>query len=324
MILITGAAGFIGYHFTRKLVESRKPSEIIAIDNFNSYYSPALKKARAERLLKDSGVEVKCVDITDFNAVQKLIDPSIDTIVHLAAQAGIRYSIEQPRAYIDANIVGFTNVLDAARLAKVNHILYASSSSVYGNESSVPFRESNPLTSFESLYAVTKASNEMIAQVFSKLYGLQITGLRFFTVYGSWGRPDMAYYSFADAIENGRSIDVYNNGNLERDFTHVSDIVDGMTSILRQNHDKLHSGESRIYNIGRGEPIRLMEFISTIEDLLGKQAEKVFKPMQPGDVHSTWADVSALKRDYGYEPRTSLKEGLNEFVHWYREYHGAR
>ncbi len=323
MILITGAAGFIGYHFTRKLVESRNPSEIIAIDNFNSYYNPGLKEARAERLFKDCAVKVKRLDIVDFEAVRKLMDPAVDTIVHLAAQAGVRYSIEQPRAYIDANIVGFTNVLEAARNSNVKRILYASSSSVYGNNSPVPFRENNPLTSFESLYAVTKASNEMIAQVFSKLYGLQLTGLRFFTVYGSWGRPDMAYYSFTDAIQNGRPIDVYNNGNLERDFTHVSDIVGGMESILRQQSSKTQSNESRVYNIGRGQPIKLMDFIAALEELLGKQASKVFKPMQTGDVHSTWADVSALKNDYGYKPQLSLKDGLREFVQWYKGYHGA-
>ena len=320
MTLITGAAGFIGYHLTRKLAEAFGADDIVAVDSFNDYYDPALKKARAGRLKKDLKVDVHTVDITDFSSVERLFRKPVRRVIHLAAQAGVRYSIQYPRKYIDANVVGFTNVLDAARSSDVEHIIYASSSSVYGNTSEVPFREDRPLKSFESLYAVTKAANEMTAQVFSGLYGLKLTGLRFFTVYGSWGRPDMAYYSFADSILKGKPIAVFNNGNLERDFTHVSDTVGGIMQIVKKGPSYQSSGPNAVYNIGRGQPVRLMEFISTIEDLLGKKAKKVMKPMQPGDVNTTWADVSSLEKDFGYKPKLNLRDGLKEFIDWYKEY----
>jgi UDP-glucuronate 4-epimerase len=322
MTLITGSAGFIGYHLTRKLAEEYGANSIIAIDNFNDYYPPVLKEARAAKLKDDFGIDVKRIDLTDSRAIATLFMKPLKNVVHLAAQAGVRYSIEQPRAYIDSNIVGFTNLLEAARDSDVDHILYASSSSVYGNNSPVPFREDHPLQTYESLYAVTKAANEMMAQVYAKLYGLKFTGLRFFTVYGSWGRPDMAYFSFTEDIRAGRPIQVFNNGKMERDFTHVSDIVEGIAKILRIGPDERDSGPAAVYNIGRGQPIPLLEFISTIEELIGRESEKILMPMQKGDVSRTWADVSALRRDYGYEPKTNLAEGLTEFVDWYKDYYG--
>lgn len=318
MILITGAAGFIGYHLTRRLAKEKSAETIVAIDNFNDYYSPELKKARANKLKDEFGITVQRIDLTDTQALKRVFQKPLKEVVHLAAQAGVRYSIEHPRKYIDANIVGFTNLLEASRSSNIDHILYASSSSVYGNNSPVPFREDYPLQNFESLYAVTKATNEMITQVYAKLYGMKFTGLRFFTVYGSWGRPDMAYFSFTDAITSGRPIQVYNDGKMERDFTHVSDIVEGISNILKIGPNRRDTGPAAVYNIGRGRPIPLLNFISTIEELLGKESEKILRPMQLGDVNRTWADVSALKRDYQYEPRTDLKDGLKEFIDWYR------
>ncbi len=321
MILITGAAGFIGYHLIHALMESGTSEEIIAIDNFNSYYNPALKRARCSILEEKYGIRVADIDICDNEKIKDVFRNSINIVVHLAAQAGVRYSIENPRQYISSNIDGFTNIIEAVRQKGIEHFIYASSSSIYGNESEVPFREDSPFHNVESLYAVTKVTNEMMADVYSRLYSLNVTGLRFFTVYGSWGRPDMAYYSFAEAIRKQRPIQVFNNGNLERDFTHVSDIVSGIKKIVEQGPGNRQEGRSAVYNIGRGNPVRLMEFISTIEDALGMKAEKILVPMQPGDVNSTWADVSAIRRDYGYEPVMDLKDGIREFIEWYRGYH---
>ncbi len=321
MILVTGAAGFIGFHLIRTLMKSDSDLKILAVDNFNDYYSPQLKRERARLLKEEFGISVRSVDITDRNGVDSLFENPVDTVVHLAAQAGVRYSIENPRQYVESNIVGFTNIIEAVRIRNIRHCVYASSSSVYGNNSDVPFRESQNFRSFESLYAVTKATNEMMADVYSGLYGLNFTGLRFFTVYGSWGRPDMAYYSFAKAIREEHPIKVYNHGNMERDFTHVSDITAGIAAIIKKGPLDESRPRSAVYNIGRGKPIRLMDFIDTIEQYMGKTARKVMLPMQQGDVLRTWADVSSLKNDYGYTPSTNLEDGIREFIDWFKDYH---
>jgi UDP-glucuronate 4-epimerase len=322
VILVTGAAGFIGFHLIRHLKAVNPKLDIIGIDNFNDYYSPRLKHNRSENLKKQFGVKIRQLDITDCRNVDSLFENPVDTVIHLAAQAGVRYSIENPRQYVNGNIVGFTNILEAVRARSVRHCIYASSSSVYGNDSDIPFSENQGFRSFESLYAVTKATNEMMASVYSRLYGLHLTGLRFFTVYGSWGRPDMAYYSFSDAIREGRPIKVYNHGDMERDFTHVSDIVSGIASIIEKGPLNESEPQSNVYNIGRGQPISLMGFIEILEKHLGREVEKELLPMQPGDVRRTWADVSALRRDYGYEPSMDLDDGIEEFVGWYKDYHG--
>ena len=321
MILVTGAAGFIGFHLIKTLMKSDSDLKILAVDNFNDYYSPQLKRERARLLKEEFGISVRSVDITDRNGVDSLFENPVDTVVHLAAQAGVRYSIENPRQYVESNIVGFTNIMEAVRIRRIRHCVYASSSSVYGNNSDVPFRESQNFRSFESLYAVTKATNEMMADVYSGLYGLNFTGLRFFTVYGSWGRPDMAYYSFAKAISEEHPIKVYNHGNMERDFTHVSDITAGIAAIIKKGPLDESRPRSAVYNIGRGKSIRLMDFIDTIEKYMGKTARKVMLPMQQGDVLRTWADVSSLKNDYGYTPSTNLEDGIREFIDWFKDYH---
>ena len=323
MILITGAAGFIGFHLIRSLKEANPLLDFLAVDNFNDYYSPRLKTDRSRILEKEFGVGVRHLDIADRKSVEALFEEPVETVVHLAAQAGVRFSIENPRQYVESNIVGFTNILEEVRNRRIGHCIYASSSSVYGNDSDIPFRESQGFRTFESLYAVTKATNEMMADVYAQHYGLRLTGLRFFTVYGSWGRPDMAYYSFADAIREGRSIPVYNHGDMERDFTHVSDIVAGISRVVEMGPLEGRRPPSKVYNIGRGRPVRLLDFIDLIEKQMGRTAKKDMLPMQPGDVTRTWADVSDLKRDYGYAPSTDLEDGIREFVDWYKDYHGV-
>lgn len=328
-ILVTGSAGFIGAALVERLLA--EGHEVVGIDNINSYYDPALKLARLRRagieLPTDAplGTEVTAsdrpyrfirLDITDGEAVEKLFaKEKFDIVVNLAAQAGVRYSIENPMAYIQSNIVGFTNLLEAIKRHPVRHFVYASSSSVYGGNTKVPFSESDPVDNQVSTYAATKRSNELLANVYAKLYGIPATGLRFFTVYGPWGRPDMAPMLFSDAITHGRPIKVFNNGNLSRDFTYIDDIVEGIVRVIRTvpEGDVPHE----IYNIGHGEPMQLMDFITILEEALGKKAEIRFMPMQPGDVYTTYADTSKLAGATGYRPVTTLREGIARFAEWY-------
>lgn len=330
-ILVTGAAGFIGFHVVRRLLE--RGDEVVGLDNINDYYDVNLKYAR----LAEAGIERESVEhgklvqstryplyrfiklnLEDREELPKLFErEKFERVINLAAQAGVRYSIENPWAYVDSNLVGFVNVLECCRRNHVQHLVYASSSSVYGANDKVPFSENDRVDDPVSLYAATKKANELMASCYSKLYGIPATGLRFFTVYGPWGRPDMAPMLFAKAIMNGKPIKVFNNGNLSRDFTCIDDIVEGVMRVLDKvpggNKDRQHD----IYNIGCSSPVRLMDFIECLEGVIGKEAEKIFLPMQPGDVYQTYADTSKLKQKRGYEPKVLLSEGIEKFVRWY-------
>ncbi len=328
-ILVTGTAGFIGYHLVNELV--KRGDEIIGIDSINNYYAVSLKEGRladagivniSENLtqsIKYPNYSFQKLDITDEQGLDQLFaEQKFDKVIHLAAQAGVRYSIENPKSYIQANVVGFINILENCRQHKVQHLVYASSSSVYGDADVVPFSEEQRVDHPVSLYAATKKSNELMAHTYSHLYQLPTTGLRFFTVYGPWGRPDMAPMLFANAIKKEQPIKVFNNGDLSRDFTYISDIVAGIIGVLdnapTENEEKPFY---RLFNIGNSSPVKLMDFIQTMEDAMGKPAIKEMYPMQPGDVKQTYADVSALKKATGYEPKINLKEGIGEFVKWY-------
>ncbi|HWH21979.1 MAG TPA: SDR family NAD(P)-dependent oxidoreductase [Allosphingosinicella sp.] len=319
-VIVTGAAGFIGMHVAERLVE--RGEEVIGIDSFNPYYDVALKEARAERLQAHRGFSMQRMDIADAEAVKLLFDrvkPS--GVVHLAAQAGVRYSIENPFAYERSNLAGHLAILEACRdLASLRHLVYASSSSVYGDRpsSGAGFKETDATDAPVSLYAATKRGCELMSQCYAALYPLPQSGLRFFTVYGPWGRPDMAYYSFTRAISEGLPIDVYGEGRLARDFTYIDDIAEGVVAVLDR---PAAPGEHRLLNIGASRPVGLMDMISTLERALGREAIKDMKPMQPGDVTHTYADVSALRELTGYSPSTSLEEGIDRFVHWYRSFH---
>ncbi|MCR5674528.1 MAG: NAD-dependent epimerase/dehydratase family protein [Lachnospiraceae bacterium] len=326
--LITGGAGFIGMHVAERLLADG--ADVTIFDNFNDYYAVSLKEDRVKHLQEAAGqpgagtLTVCRGDLADAQAVEGVFaeaDPTI--VINLAAQAGVRYSIENPAAYIESNIVGFFHVLEACRHHPVKHLVYASSSSVYGGNTKVPFAETDPVDEPVSLYAATKKSNELMAHSYAKLYGIPSTGLRFFTVYGPWGRPDMAAFLFADRIMRGESIKVFNNGDLMRDFTYIDDIADGVLRVAARAPEKNEKGVPHIvYNIGNHTPVKLMDFISLLEDALGKRADKEFLPMQPGDVYQTFADVSALQRDFGFRPATPLRDGLQRFVAWYRAYYG--
>lgn len=330
-VLVTGAAGFIGFHLVNRLVADGQ--EVVGIDNINDYYPVSLKYAR----LREAGIAEEeivqgrevtsaklpgyrfCrVDITDKEAVERLCaKEKFDVIVNLAAQAGVRYSIDNPYAYIQSNIVGFLNLLECARRWPVKHFVYASSSSVYGGNTKTPFSEDDRVDNQVSIYAATKKSNELMANVYSKLYSIPTTGLRFFTVYGPWGRPDMAPMLFTKAILAGDPIKVFNNGNLSRDFTYVDDIIEGVTRIVLGGRTDT---SAKVYNIGCGHPMQLMDFISTLENALGKEAVKKMMPMQAGDVYTTYADTTKLAEDYGYAPSTTLADGIAAFAEWYRGY----
>ncbi|MEO2063036.1 MAG: NAD-dependent epimerase/dehydratase family protein [Christiangramia sp.] len=329
-ILVTGAAGFIGFHLCRKLLENGY--KVVGIDNINNYYDAKLKYDR----LKELGIneeaeqfdsEVKSsafenftffrIDIADREKIPSIFSNfNFDIVCNLAAQAGVRYSLENPNAYIDSNIVGFHNILENCRNFKIKHLIYASSSSVYGECKNVPFNVKENVDYPVSLYAATKKSNELMAHTYSHLYNLPTTGLRFFTVYGPWGRPDMAMFLFTNSILNNLPIKVFNNGNLQRDFTYIDDIVGGVFNII----EKGAKGYS-IYNIGNSTPVNLLDFISEIERQLGRTAQKEMLPMQPGDVSRTWADVENLKTDYGYSPSISVGEGVKHFILWFRKYY---
>lgn len=311
-ILVTGAAGFIGAWTSRAL--SEKGHRVVGVDSFTSYYDVALKKARVQALIPT--VPLHTVDLADGAALSAALEPySIDQICHLGAQAGVRYSLENPLAYESANNLGTLNLLEWARRREVRSFVYASSSSVYGGNTKIPFSESDPVDRPVSLYAATKRYNELLAHTYHHLYGIHCTGLRFFTVYGPWGRPDMAYFSFAKNIVEGRPIDVYNHGKMKRDFTHVTDIVSGILAALDKNYPY------EIFNLGHSHPVELSHFIGCLEASLGKRAKMNFKPIQPGDVPATWADGEKSKKMLGFDPQVPIEEGLASFVAWFRTYH---
>ncbi|MGJ8680886.1 NAD-dependent epimerase [Paraglaciecola sp.] len=334
-VLVTGAAGFIGFHVIQVLLD--RGDTVVGIDNINDYYDVNLKQSRlyllAKQALSENFTFVK-MDIADRVEMEHLFSSQkFDRVVHLAAQAGVRYSIENPHAYIDSNIVGFTNILEGCRHNQVEHLVYASSSSVYGSNESTPFKVTDNVDHPVSLYAASKKANELMAHTYSHLYDLPTTGLRFFTVYGPWGRPDMALFKFTKAIIEDKPIQVFNYGNHHRDFTYIDDIVDGVIKSLdkipsgNENWDGKHPDPSsskspyQIYNIGAQTPVNLLKFIEAIESALGKEAIKEMLPMQAGDVPDTYADVSALANDTGYQPKTKLEIGIKKFVDWYKSYY---
>jgi UDP-glucuronate 4-epimerase len=331
-ILVTGTAGFIGYHLAERLLA--RGDEVVGFDNVNDYYDVSLKEARMARLAGNRGYTFVRAALEDREALNRVFDKhKPEIVVNLAAQAGVRYSLTNPHAYVDSNLAGFMNILEACRHNDVRHLVYASSSSVYGANTAMPFSVHQNVDHPVSLYAATKKANELMAHTYSHLYGLPTTGLRFFTVYGPWGRPDMALFIFTKAILEGRPIDVFNHGNMLRDFTYIDDIVEGVIRTMdrtatpseRWNSDEPDPGTSaapyRLYNIGNHTPVPLMRLIEVLENCLGKTAEKNMQPMQPGDVPATYADVEALSRDVGFAPSTPIEEGVRRFVAWYREYY---
>jgi UDP-glucuronate 4-epimerase len=331
-ILVTGAAGFIGMHASQRLLA--RGDEVVGLDNLNDYYDPTLKDARLARLTPHPAFRFVKMDVADRAGMEGLFaTEKFDRVIHLAAQAGVRYSLQNPQAYIDSNVVGFMNVLEGCRYAKVQHLVYASSSSVYGGNTRMPFSERDSVDHPVSIYAATKKANELMAHTYSHLYGLPTTGLRFFTVYGPWGRPDMALFLFTKAILEGRPIDVFNHGRMKRDFTYVDDIVEGVIRTLDRtaepdaafDSDQPDPGRSkapfRVFNIGNHDPVQLMDFVTAIESTLGMSAQKNFMPLQDGDVPATYADTEALNAWTGFAPATSVQDGVARFVAWYRDYY---
>ncbi len=318
-ILVTGAAGFIGSHVAAKLCA--RGDSITGIDNLNEYYDPKLKLARLENILTAPNFDFIKMDISDRAAMEELFQQhKFERVVHLAAQAGVRYSLDHPHEYIDANIVGFMNILEGCRHSGVEHLVFASSSSVYGANTVVPFSETDKVDHPVSLYAATKKSNELMAHAYAQLFAMPLTGLRFFTVYGPWGRPDMAYFSFTKNILEAKPIGVFNNGHLARDFTYIDDIVGGVISAL-DHIPKTNPAPFVIYNIGNNKPVQLLDFIATIEDATQRKAVMNFLPMQPGDVLQTYANIDAINADLGFQPKTDIKNGISKFVAWYRKYY---
>ena len=331
-ILVTGTAGFIAFHVARRLLEDGE--RVVGVDNLNDYYDPSLKRNRLAEIEDEGGFTFRKLDLADGDATGSLFaEHDFDVVIHMAAQAGVRYSLEHPEEYVDSNLVGFVNVLEGCRHGEVENLIFASSSSVYGANRKVPFETTDPTDHPVSLYGATKKSNELLAHSYADLYDLPCTGLRFFTVYGPWGRPDMAYFLFTDRILEGEAIDVFGQGEMRRDFTYVDDVVEGVVRLCDVPATREESwdpqdpeiGRSsapfRIYNIGNGAPVDLMEFIEILEEKLGREAEKNYEPMQPGDVRETWANVDGLRETVGYEPSTSLEEGLEHFVRWYGAYY---
>lgn len=332
-VLITGAAGFIGAALSSRLLNDGH--RVCGLDNLNDYYDINLKKNRLKALLSCDGFEFCPVDLADREKMGDLFaSHEFDCVVNLAAQAGVRYSIENPASYVDSNMVGFGNILEGCRHSKVKHLVYASSSSVYGLNTLMPFSVRHNVDHPVSLYAASKKANELMAHTYSYLYQLPTTGLRFFTVYGPWGRPDMALFLFTKAMLNGEPIKVFNNGNMQRDFTYIDDIVEGMVRVMKKipKADPEWSGETpnpstsmvpyKIYNIGNNQPVALMDFVRAIEKAIGKKAQIDYLPMQPGDVPATWADVNDLIADTGFKPQTPVDQGIQNFVDWYRQYYG--
>ncbi|MDL1982440.1 MAG: NAD-dependent epimerase [Deltaproteobacteria bacterium] len=333
-VLVTGAAGFIGFHLSMRLLKDG--CHVTGIDNLNSYYDVKLKEARLERLTSFENFSFYKIDISDKKTLEEIFNNTkYDVVVNLAAQAGVRYSIENPHAYVDSNIVGFVNLLEACRHNDVKHLVFASSSSVYGANTKMPFSVHNNVDHPVSLYAATKKANELMAHAYSHLYGLHCTGLRFFTVYGPWGRPDMALFLFTKAILEEKPIKVFNQGRMQRDFTYIDDITEGVVRIMGRlpepdptwNGDNPDPGTSyaryKIYNIGNNNPVELMEFIGVIEKVLGKKAKKEFLELQPGDVPATYADIDDLIKDVGFKPETTIETGIKQFILWYNEYYGV-
>ena len=333
-VLVTGAAGFIGYHVSERLLA--RGDEVVGLDNLNAYYDPALKQARLDRLNARRGFRFARVDLADRAAMEALFEgANFARVVHLGAQAGVRYSVENPHSYADSNLTGTLNVLEGCRHHRVEHLVFASTSSVYGANTAMPFSVHQNVDHPLSFYAATKKANELMAHTYASLYGLPVTGLRFFTVYGPWGRPDMALFQFTRNILAGKPIDVFNYGRHRRDFTYVDDIVGGVVAALDHvaSPDPAWDGRSpdpatsaapyRIYNIGNHNPVALMDFIAAIEKATGREAIKTFLPMQPGDVLDTNADVGDLIRDVGFAPNTPIEEGMRRFVDWYRGYYGV-
>ncbi|WP_141453381.1 NAD-dependent epimerase [Pseudoxanthomonas sp. z9] len=331
-VLVTGAAGFIGYHLSERLLA--RGDEVLGYDNLNPYYDPRLKQARLDRLLPQPGFRFVNAALEDRTALEQAFDGfRPQRVVNLAAQAGVRYSLENPHAYIDSNIVGFTNILEACRHRRVEHLVYASSSSVYGANRKLPFAVEDSVDHPVSLYAASKKANELMAHTYSHLFDLPTTGLRFFTVYGPWGRPDMALFLFTRKILAGEPIDVFNHGRHTRDFTFIDDIVEGVIRTLDRvpgpdpDYDPLapspatSSAPYRVYNIGNHQPVELLRYIEVLEDCLGRKAERNLLPLQPGDVPDTYADVSALSRDTGYAPSTPIETGVRRFVDWYQDFY---
>jgi UDP-glucuronate 4-epimerase len=334
-ILVTGAAGFIGYHLCRRLIE--RGDRVTGIDNLNDYYDVKLKIDRLRQIAREKNFTPARLDMADREAMKELFEKgAFDIVVNLAAQAGVRYSLKNPHAYVDSNLQGFLNVLEGCRHGGVKHLVFASSSSVYGANTTMPFSVHHNVDHPVSLYAATKKANELMAHTYASLYGLPCTGLRFFTVYGPWGRPDMAYFLFTKAIYEDRPIDVFNYGKMQRDFTYIDDVTEGVVRVLEKvpgpspEWDRRHPDPAtsyapyRIYNIGNNRPIELIRFIEVLEDRIGKKAEKNFLPMQPGDVPATYADIDELTRDAGFAPATLLEEGIGRFVEWYRTYYDMK
>ncbi len=330
-ILVTGAAGFIGHHVADRLL--RRGDEVVGIDNFNDYYSVSLKRDRDSKLRRDHGDAFTSIetDFSDNDSMERALDGAgFDRIVHLGAQAGVRYSIENPRAYVQANLVGHVNMMELARSRGASHLVYASSSSVYGGNDTLPFRVEDRVDHPLSLYAATKKADELMSETYAHLYRIPQTGLRFFTVYGPWGRPDMAMWLFTKAIFAGEPIHVFGEGNMRRDFTYVDDIVTGVVAALDnpppddgQPKAGGSRGPHRVYNIGNHRSEELTRMIDLIEEACGRKAERRLMPMQPGDVRDTYADISAIQSDLGFQPTTSIDEGIPRFVDWYRSYHGV-
>jgi len=330
-ILVTGAAGFIGFHVSQYLLA--RGDSVVGIDNINDYYDPKIKLARLEILNKENLFSFTKLDIADKDGMRQLFSSNkFDAVIHLAAQAGVRYSLENPHVYMESNIVGFLNILEGVRHQKIDHLVYASSSSVYGANTLQPFSEHHNIDHPVSLYAASKKANELMAHSYSHLYGMKTTGLRFFTVYGPWGRPDMALFLFAKGILGGEPINIFNNGDMIRDFTYIDDIVEGVVRVMDNPPagNPVWSGDNpdpatsyanyRVFNIGNNNPVKLMDFVEAIENAVGKKAIKNFMPLQAGDVPSTCADVSELEAAVGFKPDTSIQVGINRFVDWYRDY----
>jgi UDP-glucuronate 4-epimerase len=329
-ILVTGAAGFIGMHTAARLLD--RGDTVVGLDNLNDYYQPRLKHDRLALLEGRSGFNFQKLGLEDRDGINRLFETHrFDRVIHLAAQAGVRYSLTNPQAYVDANLVGFVNILEACRHQQVAHLTYASSSSVYGANRKIPFSVEDRVDHPVSLYAATKKANELMAHTYSHLFALPTTGLRFFTVYGPWGRPDMAMWMFTKAILAGKPIDVFNHGRMKRDFTFVDDIVEGVIrtsdtiptaqTVASDADDCSTAAPYRVYNIGNNQPVELMHLIATLESALGQKAEKNMLPMQPGDVPATYANIDALQRDVGFRPGTPIEDGVKKFVAWYKSYH---
>jgi UDP-glucuronate 4-epimerase len=331
-ILVTGCAGFIGFHVSRRLLADGE--RVVGLDNFNRYYDPQLKQARLNQLLPLPHFTFLKMDIADRGAMHPLFsEKEFDAVIHLAAQAGVRYSLRDPHAYVDSNLVGFVNLLEGCRHQSVGHLVFASSSSVYGANTRMPFSPHDGADHPVSLYAATKKANEVMAHAYAQLYGLPVTGLRLFTVYGPWGRPDMALFRFTRAILDGKPVDVYNFGEMRRDFTYVDDIVEGVVRVMNHpaqpdltwNSDQPDPATShapyRIYNLGNSQPVGLLDLIAALEKKLGKKAQKNLLPLEPGDVPETWSDMDDMAREIGFTLRTPMEDGVSRFVDWYRDYY---